>query len=150
MITMQITAQLLIRKVELKISILNLLKLNAKYLIGHFLVSNSDIRSKRVVDFLQVLKLFEDELFGDAYYDLNYRVNVNSRKPVNLPKDEDVNLILDDCKSIMNSINVFDLPHESFITIRSAVVTTLIIFNARRGGEPVRPNNKSVEGSNKW
>ena len=117
------------QKSGLKISILNLLKLNSKFLIGHFLVTNSDGRSKRVVDFLQVLKLFEDELFGDAYYDLNFRANVNSRKPINLPKDEDVRIILDECKSIMTDITA----------------TTLILFNARRGGEPVHLTIKQWE-----
>ena len=126
------------QKSGLKISILNLLKLTAKFLIGHFLVENSDERSKNVVDFLQVLKLFENELFGDAYYDINYRRNVNLRKPINLPRDDDVNMLLEECVSIMNSIGVFDLNSQSFVTIRSAAATCLIIFNARRGGEPVR------------
>ena len=50
-----------------KISILNLLKLTAKFLIGYFFAKNEDSRSQRVVDFLKVLKLYDDELFGDAY-----------------------------------------------------------------------------------
>ena len=44
------------QKSGLKISILNLLKLSSKSLIGHFLVQNCDDRSKRVIDFLQVLE----------------------------------------------------------------------------------------------
>ena len=61
------------QKSGLKISILNMLKLTAKFLTGYFLVKNEDVKSQRVVDFLKVLKLYEDELFGDAYYDINYR-----------------------------------------------------------------------------
>ncbi|XP_065651886.1 uncharacterized protein LOC136079657 isoform X2 [Hydra vulgaris] len=38
----------------------------------------------------------------------------------------------------MNSIDDFQHPWESFVTIRSATATCLTIFNARRGGEPVR------------
>ena len=38
----------------------------------------------------------------------------------------------------MNSIDVYTHPSESFVTIRSATATCLIIFCARRGGEPVR------------
>ncbi|XP_065653738.1 uncharacterized protein LOC136080689 [Hydra vulgaris] len=38
----------------------------------------------------------------------------------------------------MNSIDDFQHPCESFVTIRSATATCLTIFNARRGGEPVR------------
>ena len=126
------------QKSGLKVSILNLLKLTSKFLIGYFLVKNLDERAKKVTDFLQVLKLYEDELFGDAYYDLNYRRNVNLRKPVNLPKEDEISMLMEECKKIMNSIDVYDYPSQSFVDIRSATVTSLIIFNARRGGEPVR------------
>lgn len=126
------------QKSSLKIAVLNLLKLVSKYLIGHFLVKNLDEHSKCVTDFLQVLKLFEDDMFGDAYYDINYKKNVESRKPVNLPNNDDVALLLNECKAIMTNIDQFQLPNESFLKVRAATVTTLIIFNARRGGEPVR------------
>lgn len=39
---------------------------------------------------LQVLKHFEDERFGDALYDFNYRRNVKDRKTEYLPNDDDV------------------------------------------------------------
>ena len=35
------------------------------------------------------------------------------------------------------SVDVFDYPHDSFVNIRSATATCLIIFNTRRGREPV-------------
>ena len=97
-----------------------------------------DQRAKQVTDFLVVLKLCQDEIFGDAYYDINYRRNVNFKKPISLPKDQDVNSLLEECKKIMCSINEFDHPSNSFVNIRSATATFLTIFNARRGGEPVR------------
>ena len=59
------------QKSGLKIGILNLLKFTGQILIGHYLVECEDERSNRIVEFLKVLKLFENELFGDAYYDLN-------------------------------------------------------------------------------
>ena len=126
------------QKSGLKVGILNLLKRTAKFMIGYFLVKNLDVRSQRVVEFLQVLKLFEDEIFGDAYYDISYRRNVNLRKPINLPKDEDVAMLMEECKVIMNSIDAFAYPSDLFTNVRAAVATALIIFNARRGGEPVR------------
>ena len=126
------------QKSGLKISILNLLKLTGQILIGHFLVECDDEWSKRIVEFLKVLKLFENEIFGTAYYDLNYRRNRTLRKPINLPKDDDVRLLIDECKSIMQSIDAYDHPADSFVNIRSATATALIIFCARRGGEPVR------------
>ena len=60
-----------------KVGLLNLFKNTGNMLIGHFLVESQDQRSNRVVEFLKVFKLFENELFGDAYYDLNYRRNRN-------------------------------------------------------------------------
>lgn len=101
-------------------------------------MQNSDARSQRVVDFLQVLKLFVDEPFGDAYYDINYWQNINLSKPMNLPKDEDVSLLTDDeCYSIMSFLNAFEYPSDTFVSLRTVVATVLIIFNARRGREPV-------------
>ena len=96
-----------------------------------------DATSQQVVQFLQVLKSYEDEIFGDAYYDLNYRRNVSLRKPVNLPKDDDIKMLMEECTKIM-SVDVFHYPHDSFVNIRSATATCLIIFNARRGGESVQ------------
>ena len=126
------------QKSGLKIYILNLLKKTAHLLMGYFLIKNEDIRSQRVSDFLTVLKLYENEMFGDAYYDLNYRKNVALRKPIKLPKDDDVRLLMDECSLILNSIDPFDYPSQSFVAVRSATATSLTIFCARRGGEPVR------------
>ena len=122
------------QKSGLKLSILNLLKATGKLLIGYILMQKLDAKSQQVVEFLQVLELY---IFGDAYYDLNYRRNVILRKPVNLPKDDDIKMLMEECTKIM-SVDVFDYPHDSFVNIRSATATCLIIFNTRRGGEPVR------------
>lgn len=43
------------QKSGLKIAILNLLKMNGKYLIGYYLIKNDERRSKQVTDFLQVI-----------------------------------------------------------------------------------------------
>ena len=127
------------QKSGLKISILNLLKLSGKFLIGHFLIKNLDARSKQVLKFFDVLKYMENEIFGDAFYDLNYRRNVNLRKPIHLPKDEDIRLLMEECISIMEAVDVFKVQDtDVFVRIRAAAATFLIIFNARRGGEPVR------------
>ena len=57
---------------------------------------------------------------------------------MNLPKDKDVTLLLDECKTVIESIDEYHYPANSFTNIRSALVTILITFCARRGGEPVR------------
>ena len=84
------------QKTGLKISISNLLIITPNYLIGYYLVKCANVKSKQGTDFLQVLKLYEDELFGDAYYGINYRRNINIRKLKVLPKQDDVNLLLDE------------------------------------------------------
>ena len=117
----------------LKINILNLLKLTAKFMIGYYLMTKMDDKSKSVVDFLQVVKLFENEIFRDAYYDLNFRQNLNSRKPVNLPNDDDVQILMKECIEIMKALDDFGFPAGSYADIRAAARTFLIIYNARRG-----------------
>ena len=76
-------------------------------------------------------------MFGDALYDINFKKNVANKKPKTLPNDEDVKMLLDSCKKIMENIDYLDFGNE-YINVRSAAATYLIIFNARRGGEPVR------------
>ena len=110
----------------------------AHLLMGYFLMKNEDIRLQRVSDFLTVLKLYENEMFRDAYFDLNYRKNVALRKPIKLPKDDDARLLMDECRLISNSTDPVDYPSKSFVAVRSATATCLIIFCARLGGEPVR------------
>lgn len=126
------------QKLGLKISILNLLKYNAKYLIGCFPMKNQGNSSKSVNDLLQGLRLVEDEIFGDALYYMNYRRNVKQRKPKKLPNHEDVQKFMDECSEVMKAINVFNAFWEQFVVVRAATATYLIIFNACHGGESIR------------
>ena len=126
------------QKSSLKISILNLVKSNAQLLMGHFLMHNQDKQKDQVVDFLQVLKLVENELFGDAYYDVNYRNNVNKKKAKSLPTEEDIQLLIAECEDVMKTADVMDINSTNFVAVRAATSTFLVIFNARRGGEPMR------------
>ena len=118
------------QKTGLKISIRNSLIITANYLIESQLVKCADDKSKRVTDFLQVLKLYQDEPFGDAYCDINYRRNVNVRKPKVLPKQDAMNLLLDECELIMKSIDNYDFPADNYVSVRSAVATSFVSFNA--------------------
>ena len=52
------------------------------------------------------------------------------RKPKVLPKQDDINLLLDECELIMKSIDSYDFPAHNYVSVRSAVATSFIIFNA--------------------
>ena len=106
--------------------------------MGYLLSKNEDARSQKIVNFFKVLNLYENEIFGDAYYDLNYRKNVALWKPLRFPKDDDVRLLMEECYEILNTINPYDYPSNTYVIVRSATATSLIIFCVRRGGEPVR------------
>lgn len=95
--------------------------------------------AQQVIDFLKVFKYYEDEFFGTAYYDIMQRKNAVSRKPKNITKDDDVNMVYEECYAIINAIDAFEFVGEAeFVNVRTAIATVLTIFNARRGGEPVR------------
>lgn len=92
------------------------------------MIKNEDIRLKRVSDFLTVLKLYEKEIFGDTYYDLNYRKNATLEKPIKLTKDDDVRRCMHKFSLISNSIDLFDYPSKSFAAVTSMVAISLLIF----------------------
>ena len=85
----------------------------------------------------KVLRVVENEMFGDALYDINYKKNVANKKPNTLPNSQDVEQLMDECVKIMSNIDLLDFDSE-YIDVRAATATYLIMFNARRGGEPVR------------
>ena len=123
----------------LKIVILNLLILAGKYLIGYYLMKRKDDSAKEVVDFLKVLRYYEDDLFGDAYYALGLKKNVTTKKAKSLASEEDVGLIYEECYSAIDLIDSFTFVGEKeFVKVRTSTATSLTLFNARRGGEPVR------------
>ena len=64
--------------------------------------------------------------------------NIALRKPIKFPKDDDVRLLMDECRVILNFIDPFDCPSQLFVAVRSATATCLIVFCTRRGGEHVR------------
>ena len=85
-----------------------------------------------------VFQNYQDDIFGDAYYCINYRKNVESRKPINLPVEEDVQKLIKSCQDIFINMDTYMEPSSSYKLIRDAAITLLIIFSARRGGESAR------------
>ena len=98
----------------------NNLKTSAKYLNGYFLINNDEVKSKRVIDFMAVFKMVENEMFGDAIYDLNNRRNVKLKKPSYLPKQKDVNRIVEYCKSAIKNLDIFGAPITSYVDTRDS------------------------------
>ena len=127
------------QKSGLKVGILNTLKKTANLLVGYYLMKRKDEEAREVMDFLKVFKYYEDEIFGSAYYDINHKKNVEARKPKNLANNDDVDMVYEECYSIIESIDEFTFVGETeFVLVRTATTTALTMFNARRGGEPVR------------
>ena len=123
----------------LKINIYNTLRLSGKYLVGYYLMKRQDKSADEVVNFLNVLKYYEDDLFGDAYYALNNKKNTTSKKAISLPKEDDVDMIYNECYTTIGNIDAYSYTGEKeFVEIRTATCTPLMLFNARRGGEPPR------------
>ena len=78
------------------------------------------------------MSIFEDEYFGSAYYDINYRKNVANKKPKLLPNNDDVKALMDACIKTMNDVDTFNFS-TNFVDVRHATATYLTLFNARRG-----------------
>ena len=91
-------------------------------------------------DFICVLELFKDQVFGDATYQLNKDRQIRLRKPAALPLQEDVRkvwiYILNKLKYIAE--RSFEFIDIQVFNLRNLVCARLTLFNARRGGEPPR------------
>ncbi|GFO35208.1 histone-lysine N-methyltransferase setd8-a [Plakobranchus ocellatus] len=62
------------------------------------------------------------------------------RKPSSMPVEDDIstfrNYLLDEIEKQMNQYEMWD--KHNFVKVRNLVLSRLIMFNARRGGEPAR------------
>ena len=129
------------QKSGLKAALYYLIAGSAKKCIGQFLAQDKDDSAKAISDFLMLLQLRKDELFGDATYDLNQRRNVKSKKPAQLPIEGDIKMIRCHVIDIMRKYQA-DVFHmwdiHSFVELRDCACTRLTLFNGRRGGEPAR------------
>ena len=122
-------------------------KINTKYLLLKtanimktiYQLNDSDMEANDIEKFIDLLKVTEGDIFGDAVYQLNKNRNTNLRKPQNIPLEDDVKKLKEYMVSIMNKLNkLSQLSNKDFTLLRDIVVCRLTIFNARRGGEPCR------------
>ncbi|XP_057290065.1 uncharacterized protein LOC130612732 isoform X2 [Hydractinia symbiolongicarpus] len=129
------------QKAGLKAALYYLISGSAKKCVGHFLAQDKDDVAKQFSDFLVLLALRKDEVFADATYDLNLRRNVKSKKPAQLPIEQDIKIIRE---HIVSTVKRFEedpfiiWDSHTFIKLRDCTCTRLTLFNGRRGGEPAR------------
>ena len=129
------------QKSGLKAALYYLISGSAKKCIGSFLAQDNDDSAKSISDFVVLLELRKEEIFGDASYDLNERRNINLKKPSKLPIESNIRMIRDLTISIMKNYQndnfmLWDL--HAYVELRDVACTRLVLFNGRRGGEPAR------------
>ena len=105
------------------------------------MAQDNDDSAKSISDFVVLLELHKEEMFGDATYDLNERKNIKSKKPSKLPIESGIRMICDHTISIMKNYEddnfvLWDL--HANVELRDVVCTRLVLFNGRRDVEPAR------------
>ncbi|KAL4218604.1 hypothetical protein ACF0H5_021194 [Mactra antiquata] len=118
-----------------------LIKRLCKYLHGVYSVQKEDKKVNELNKFLDVLNHFWSDLIGDAEFALAHKRQTVLRKPMHLPKEDDVKKLrtymLSKLHQLTDDEYVF-VSKEEFKLLRDVVVSRLTLFNARRGGEPSR------------
>lgn len=87
--------------------------------------------------FLDVFKLWEGSVFGDAAAKLKKTSETKARKPEELPVEEDVRKLRNHTISIIKDF-VSSPDDSKYIRVRNSICARLTFFNGRRGGEPAR------------
>ena len=135
-------------KAGLKIALYYLLKSTSKILRGMYLIDDQDEKSSDVANWVVVLEMNKDLIFGDATYAISKNREETLRRPQRHPEEEDLQKIRrhtlkrigDLCEPSKAALSV----HE-FVELRDCLVCRLTLFNARRGGEPCRLTVKNWE-----
>lgn len=130
-----------VQKAGLKAALFYLIQGSAKKCIANFMLLDNDVSKTDVENFMILLNYCKDELFGDATYELNQRRNINSKKPAQLPLENDLELIRNHTIEVIKKyasdpFHIWDV--HSFKELRDATCTRLTLYNGRRGGEPAR------------
>lgn len=138
-------------KAGLKLALYYLLKGASKVMRGMYLIDDQDTQANDVANWVIVLDINKDLVFGDASYKLNQAREEKLRRPEQHPEDDDIKKIR---RSTLNTINEQgnaseeDFTTHSFVALRDALVCRLTLYNARRGGEPSRLRIKTWHEAN--
>ena len=126
-------------KAGLKIGLGYLLKRVAKFLNGECLIQKKNKEAKEIRRYQEVLDFYWAVIFRDAEYKVNVVRHKELRLPQRLPLEEDVAKLRDWLQTNISSMCSFEFISSSeFADLRDMIVCRLTLFNARRGGEPVR------------
>jgi hypothetical protein len=132
-----------------------LIKKFAKVVKASCLMKDEDDKANEIDKFTEVLALNQQLVFGDATYTLNKNRQMNLRKPIALPAEDDVVKVREYTikrisELVSDSFAVWD--HFKFTELRDLTVSRLTLFNARRGGEPARLVRREWEeaDTNAW
>jgi len=128
-------------KAGLKVSLKFLIANAAKILEGLFFFEKKNDEALVISSFLSVMKLLDNQMFGSAYYKINKTRLRTSRKPKQLPLEQDLVTIRDYSRKCIAEITgkIFEILEPSeYVQLRNTVCARLTLFNARRGGEPAR------------
>ena len=117
-----------------------MLKRVGKALICVSLEKDDEESSKEIENFLRVLELWEDLVFGEAIYETNNKKQIKLRRPQSLPNERDVQAIREAVLKIIaeDTKDLNSFTESRFVRLRDAVCTRLTLLNGRRGGEPAR------------
>jgi len=128
-------------KFGMKLAYGNFLKVVADIMKGTYLIGENDEMSDSVDKFTVILKLQWAYIFGNAEYRAVQNRNSKTRRPGNLPLEENITIVrnysIDKITEIMSDPYFLWTPLD-FSRLRDLVVCRLTFFNARRGGEPCR------------
>ena len=127
-------------KAGLKQNVYYLLKRSAKTLRALLLEEEKEDAVKEVSNFVELLEVWDDIMFGDAVYETNKRREIFLRKPEQLPNEDDMAMIRTHILTRMENLtNKFEFfTKKEFVELRDIVLSRLIIINGRRDGEPSR------------
>lgn len=127
-------------KAGLKQNVYYLLKRSAKTLRAMQLEEGKEDVAKKVSQFVELLELWDDIMFGDAVYETNKRREIFLRRPEQLPNEDDMASIREHILSriewLTSQLTLFTTT--DFVELRDLLLSRLVIINGRRDGEPSR------------
>ncbi|XP_071823694.1 uncharacterized protein [Apostichopus japonicus] len=128
-------------KPGLKIGLFYLLKKSCKIVKATHLVEGQNASAEEIDQFVAILELNHNYLFGDAKHQIDQSRKANLRNPAALPLEEDVKKLQNYISTVIttmmeNDVIVWD--SYNFKKLRDVVVARLTLFNAKHCGEPCR------------